>query len=189
MLQDTTDTFLQQELSDLDTSMDAESTTTSTTTEAPSVRSTGKAIRNRRPIAAIETPTFDKQRIMTNFEAAVSGLQAISDQIEKKDEYDSFAEYVATSLRVIPTQFAVRLMTKIKLEVAQIGLDAANYEMRRQRMLPQNSILVLSSNGQYIEYYAFGGDDAAYDPRTHNSIKVFDSDANVVRDPIIIKEI
>lgn len=184
--------MISEENNSLDSSVsrliDSYSLAPGSSSPTPSAHSTAEVIYSPRRIAS-ETATPDKQSMQNSLEAANSDLQELSNQFQK-DKFASFGEYVSSSLRVLPKQYGERLMAKIKLEIGQTGLDAANYELRRLRILPQNAILLLNSYGeQYVEYYAFGEDDTPYNPLVHKSIYILDGDANVVCDSTIISKI
>lgn len=94
---------------------------------------------------------------------------------------DTFATFVATSLRSMMPAYSDRAMAEIKLQLATAASASAHHEIRRNRVRAHgNPVWSANGAGQLSAYYAFGEDDTPYTADQHNSFYILATDGTHV---------
>lgn len=192
-------------------SIDAEYSGIATTSSSRnSSMADGRAKRMRRAdptekLLEIKRQTFESLR------TCVAGINDARSQLSNKDEFDTFAEMVATTLRSMPVKFAQQTKLELNCLLAEKNTLAvrkhprynemqiicsyfmffiqARAELRKSKQKQLSPILLQTNDGEMVPFYAMGENDEEFDPNKHTRLMVYDVNGEQVTDKAITETI
>lgn len=90
-----------------------------------STRATGQGIRQKRQTSSDTNSNSLRTQAMASLKNSMESISSVASSLDNPhDKFDDFGEYVATTLRQMPTDFANRAMVELQYQMATLNSEA-----------------------------------------------------------------